>query len=105
PGHLLSGLHEADGVVESTDGGATWRPAGRSGFPSGGVSWYPTFLDAGDAEATRRTWFAIAQNGGSPVITRDGGASWTIPDGLRGLTHPHGNSQIYQRGSLLFVAG
>jgi photosystem II stability/assembly factor-like uncharacterized protein len=105
PTHLISGLHEADGVVESTDGGATWNAVGGTGFPTGGISWYPFFVDAGGAAATRQTWFAIAQNGGSAVMTHDAGATWTIPSGLAGLQHPHGNSQIYQSGSTLFVAG
>jgi hypothetical protein len=105
PDHLTSGLHEADGIVESTDGGATWRAVGGAGFPTGGVSWYPFFLRAGDPAGTRRTWFAIAQGGGSAVITRDGGATWTVPQGLRGLQHPHGNAQIHQNGATIFVAG
>jgi hypothetical protein len=103
--HLISGLHEADGVVESSDGGASWRTVGGAGFPAGGVSWYPSFIQAGDAAATRNSWFAIAQNGASAVITRDGGANWSVPGGLRGLQHAHGNSQMYQNGSTLFVAG
>ncbi len=105
PTHLLSGLHEADGIVESIDGGASWQMVGGAGFPTGGISWYPYFIDAGSAATTRKTWFAIAQNGASAVVTRDGGASWTVPNGLSGLQHPHGNSQIYQNGSTVFVAG
>jgi hypothetical protein len=103
--HLVSGLHEADGIVESTDGGGTWRLVGGAGFPSGGKSWYPYFVDTGNAATTRTTWFAIAQNGASAVMTSDSGTHWSIPNGLTGLQHPHGNSQIYQRGSTLFVAG
>jgi hypothetical protein len=103
--HLVSGLHEVDGVAESTDGGTTWRMAGRTGFPTGGVSWYPFFIDTGDPATTRKTWLAYAQNGASPIVTRDGGATWTIPDGIKGLQHPHGNAQIFQSGSALFVAG
>lgn len=105
PSHLVSGLHEADGIVESIDGGASWQTVGGTGFPTGGISWYPYFIDTGSAATTRKTWFAIAQNGASAVITSDGGASWTIPNGLSGLQHPHGNSQIYQSGSTIFVAG
>ena len=105
PNHLVSGLHEADGIVESIDGGASWQTVGGTGFPTGGISWYPYFIDTGSAATTRKTWFAIAQNGASAVITSDGGASWTIPNGLSGLQHPHGNSQIYQSGSTIFVAG
>jgi hypothetical protein len=102
--HLISGLHEADGIVESTDGGASWKMVGGAGFPTGGVSWYPDFVETGDASA-RKTWFAIAQNGASAVMTSDGGATWSVPSGLDGLQHPHGNSQLYQSGSSLFVAG
>ena len=78
PTHLISGLHEADGIVESIDGGASWQRVGGAGFPSGGVSWYPYFVDTGNAAATRRTWFAIAQNGASAVMTTASGASWTM---------------------------
>jgi hypothetical protein len=103
--HLLSGLHEADGIVESIDGGATWQMLGGADFPTGGISWYPYFIDTGAAATTRKTWFAIAQDGASAVMTDDGGVSWTIPNGVAGLQHPHGNSQLYQNGSTLFIAG
>ena len=105
PTHLVSGLHEADGVYESTDGGASWQLAAGTGFPTGGISWYPFFVDTGSAATTRRTWFAIAQNGGSAVMTADGGATWASPNGIAGLQHPHGNAQIFQSGSTLYAAG
>jgi photosystem II stability/assembly factor-like uncharacterized protein len=103
--HLISGLHEVDGLMESTDGGATWKTVGGVNWPSGGKSWYPYFIDTGNQVTTSHTWFAIAQNGGSAVTTGDSGAHWTVPNGLSGLQHPHGNSQIFQSGSTLFVAG
>ena len=103
--HLISGLHEADGIVESTDAGATWKLVGGAGFPAGGVSWYPYFIDTGNAASTRRTWFAIAQNGASAIMTKDQGATWSIPPGVAGLQHPHGNAQIFQSGQTLFAAG
>ena len=112
--HLISGLHEADGVVESTDGGDTWHLVGGTGWPSGGISWYPSFVNTGTAATTRTTWFAIAQDSAAPVMTSNGGASWIIPDGLSlpgdagplyGLQHPHGSANFYQTGSTLFVAG
>jgi AraC family transcriptional regulator len=103
--HLISGLHEADGLVESTDGGSTWKAVAKSGWPSGGISWFPYFLDTGDATTTRKSWFAIAQDGASPVITSTQGASWIIPNGISGLQHPHGCTRLDQRGSTLFVAG
>jgi hypothetical protein len=111
--HLISGLHEVDGLVESTNGGMTWQPVGGSGWPTGGISFYPFFIDTGDATTTRQTWFAIAQDGAAPVITSNGGMSWTIPNGLaspnasgpNGLQHPHGNTRLDQAGSTLRVAG
>ena len=103
--HLLSGFHETDGLAESIDGGDTWTYVGQTGWPSGGISWFPFFLDTGDPKTTRSTWLAIAQNGGSLSITRDAGAHWTIPSGASGLNHPHGNSGILQLGSTLFVGG
>ena len=103
--HLISGLHEHDGIAESIDAGETWHMVGTAGFPTGGISWFPTFLDTGAANTTSKTWFAIAQNGGSPVVTRDGGNTWTIPTGLQTIQHPHGEAQIFQRQRTLFVPG
>jgi len=103
--HLISGLHEADGVYESTDGGTSWNNVSGAGFPAGGISWYPDFIVMDSAAKTRTTWFAIAQNGASAIMTTDGGAHWAIPNGLNGLNHPHGNSQMFQSGNDLFVAG
>jgi hypothetical protein len=103
--HLISGLHEADGVYESVDGGTTWNLATGPGFPTGGISWYPFFVTQTTPAATRTTWFAIAQDGGSAVMTTDAGAHWQIPAGINGLNHPHGNAQIFQNGSTLFVGG
>jgi hypothetical protein len=103
--HLVSGLHEADGIVESIDAGASWQLVGGAGFPTGGISWYPFFIDTGSAAKTRGTWFAIAQDGGSAVMTSDEGAHWTTPSGLAGLQHPHGNAQIFQTGPTLFAGG
>jgi hypothetical protein len=103
--HLLSGLHEQDKVLESTDGGETWRFVSGAGWPTGGKSWFPYFVDRGDAAKTRNTWFAIGQDGGSAVMTSDGGATWTKPVGLEGLQHPHGGTGFFQDAMALFVAG
>jgi len=103
--HLISGFHEQDGVAESTDSGETWHYVGTAGWPSGGVSWFPFFIDTGSASKTKKTWLAIAQNGGSVVRTTDGGESWSIPDGIANVQHPHGNSGLYQQGDTLFIAG
>jgi hypothetical protein len=103
--HLVSGFHETDGLAESTDSGDTWNYVGQTGWPSGGISWFPFFLDTGDAKTTRTQWLAIAQNGGSLCTTTDGGAHWTIPAAIGGLNHPHGNAGILQLGNSLFVGG
>ncbi|MEA2699563.1 MAG: hypothetical protein QOI66_3834 [Myxococcales bacterium] len=103
--HLITGFHEADKLAESTDGGETWKLASGTGWPAGGISWFPFFVDTGAAATTRKTWFAIAQNGGSAVMTSDGGASWGKPKGIEGLQHAHGGSQLYQTGQTLFIAG
>jgi hypothetical protein len=107
PTHLVSGLHEADGIVESTNGGTDWHSAtsGSAGWPTGGISWFPFFVDTGDASTTRTTWLAIAQDGASVVKTIDGGAHWTVPQGIAGLQHPHGCSQMFQSGATIFAAG
>jgi hypothetical protein len=105
PTHLISGLHELDGVVESTNGGTSWTPVTGAGWPTGGISWFPFFVDTGNAATTRKTWLAIAQDGASVVMTNDGGGIWSTPNGIAGLQHPHGNAQMYQTGSTLFVPG
>lgn len=105
PTHLLSGLHEQDKLLESTDGGETWRFVSGAGWPAGGKSWFPYFVDVGDPAKTSKTWFAIGQDGGSAVMTSDGGATWKKPTGLDGLQHPHGGTGFFQDATALFVAG
>lgn len=105
PTHLLTGLHEEDGLLESQDGGETWQFVSKATWPTGGRSWFPYFVQAGDAAATSKTWFAIAQDGGSAVMTSDAGATWTEPTGLQGLQHPHGGTGFFQDEAALFVAG
>ena len=103
--HLITGFHEADKMAESTDGGETWKFTSGAGWPAGGVSWFPFFVETGNPATTRKTWFAIAQNGASAIMTSDGGATWTKPKGLEGLNHAHGCSQLYQTGQTLFIGG
>jgi hypothetical protein len=105
PTHLLTGLHERDGVLESTDAGDTWHFVNGAGWPASGVSWFIHFVKTGNPSTTRTTWFAIAQGGGSGMLTQDGGKSWTVARGLENLEHPHGTGQVFQQGNSLFVAG
>ena len=103
--HLITGLHEQDQVLESIDGGATWKVASGAGWPAGGISWFPFFIDTGSAATTSKTWFAIAQNGASAVMTSDAGKTWATPKGIEKLQHPHGDTGLFQNGKTLFVAG
>ncbi len=103
--HLITGLHEEDKVLESTDGGESWKFVSGNGWVSGGKSWFPFFIDTGDAAKTRLTWFAIAQDGASASMTSDGGKTWVKPKGIEGLTHPHGVAGLLQLGKTLFVTG
>jgi hypothetical protein len=103
--HLLSGLHETGGIVESFDGGESWHYVGTTNFPTGGTSWYAFFIDTGDAKTTRGNWLAIAQTGGGTTMTSNGGSSWAVPTGLSGLEHAHGNAQLFQQGDNVFLPG
>ena len=98
-GHLLMGFHEAVGLVESTDGGATWavrKPA------DDGVSVYFTFVDTGDPATTAKTWISVGQSGAT-FRTSDGGATWKQ---VEKLTHAHGCSQLFQAGGgVMYVPG
>jgi hypothetical protein len=101
--HLISGLHHDNGCVESTDGGVTWRNV--TGNMSGGGSWYPFFINTGNATTTRTTWIALSETTGGvagTVRTTNGGTTWTK---VSGNEHAHGNSQIYQANGVVFMAG
>ena len=101
----ISGLHEADGIVESTDGGDTWTYVGKTGFPSGGNSWYVFFLDTGTAATTRTTWFAIAQDGGSAVMTSNAGAVGDSRRESTGSATRTATRSFFSRGNTMFVPG
>jgi len=105
PNHLLTGLHEEDGVLESTDGGDMWHFVNRAAGWVKGISWFIYFVRSDDPATTRKTWFAIAQSGGSGMITRDAGKTWTVCPGLAKLEHPHGGGSLFQYQDSLFVAG
>jgi len=98
-GHLLMGFHEAVGLIESTDGGATWQPRKPA---DDGVSVYFTFVDTGDPATTAKTWISVGQSGAT-FRTADGGATWTQ---VEKLVHGHGCSQIFQAGGgVLYIPG
>jgi hypothetical protein len=96
PEHILIAFHESPDVAESTTGGKSWKlikaPAG-----NGGTSFYPFFINTGNAETTRKTWLAIPQVvvPGHAIRTEDGGK--TFKD-LGGFQHEHGSAQIVDLG-------
>jgi hypothetical protein len=95
--HIIMGFHEAAGLVESTDAGATWI-ARKPG--DGGGSVYPYFVDTGDPATTRTTWLTIGQSG-NMWRTTNSGSSWTQVETLQ---HPHGCSQFFQAGAGVIYA-
>jgi len=102
--HLIVGFHEEPGLVESTDGGETWRSVTFASGMNSGTSWYPFFIDTGVAATTRTTWLMISQTTATTGTwrTTDSGASWTK---VEGNEHPHGQSQIFQYKGVVYMAG
>jgi hypothetical protein len=100
--HVLVAFHEAPDMAESTDGGATWV---KHDTPGGdGSSYYPFFINTGNAETTHETWLTIPQQNGDAraLRTTDGGANWTDLDQFQ---HHHGSAQIFDAGAgTLYVA-
>jgi glucuronoarabinoxylan endo-1,4-beta-xylanase len=105
--HLLMAGHAMGLVVESTDGGQTWRSAPLAGGmnTSGGTAEI-SFIDTSSAATTRTTWLWIAQQAGGAYgtwRTASSGSSWTQVDKNE---HPPGASQIYQAGGgVIYMAG
>jgi hypothetical protein len=101
--HVIVAFHEAPDVGESTDGGVTWRKIATPPEDAGG-SYYPFFVNTGDAATTRVTWLVIPQQNGPAraLRTADAGAHWT----KRGqFQHHHGSAQIFDAGGgTLYVA-
>jgi photosystem II stability/assembly factor-like uncharacterized protein len=100
--HLLSGLHEMNGIVESTDGGETWKFVGTTSGMAGGLSWFPFFIKTGLAATSRTRWLAVPQQGSTGTwLTTDGGKDWAkvLPN-----DHPHGNCQIHQADGIVYLA-
>jgi hypothetical protein len=103
--HLVVGFHEQTGIVESVDGGETFRSVTLAPGMSAGVSWYVFFIDTQDAVTTGQTWLATAQIAGGNAgtwRTSDAGSTWSQ---VETLEHPHGGSQLYQTESSLYMAG
>ncbi len=95
PKHLLMAGHEQPYLVESFDGGATWKAVNLNpGMQEPGGTAYGFFINTGSATTTRTTFLFVAQD--TPYgtwRTTDDGSTWTEVDQA---THPHGAAQIYQ---------
>ncbi|HXI04168.1 MAG TPA: hypothetical protein VNI57_13415 [Candidatus Saccharimonadales bacterium] len=64
------------GIVKSTDGGKSWKPAGTKGFPAGPLGRIELAVSPGTS--SRRVWAAVeAEKGGGLYRSDDGGESWT----------------------------
>jgi hypothetical protein len=103
--HLIVGFHEESGMAESNDGGTTWHSVAMAPGMAGGISWYGFFIDTGDPATTAKTWLFIAQANGTndgSWRTTDAGAGWTKVDSNE---HPHGGTQIFQSGVVVYMAG
>jgi len=92
--HLITGLHEAEGIAETTNGGVTWRNIAASI----GKSISPHFIVTGAAATTRKTWLAVPQSDTGPasMMTTDGGATFHV---VGNFTHPHGGNQLFNAGA------
>jgi hypothetical protein len=103
--HLIMTGHEFSGIVESTNGGQTWRSVNPPGNPGGGSSAL-FFVNTGTASTARTTWLYTAQVTGGTFgtwRTSNGGASWTR---VESLEHGHGTMNLFQDSSgALFMAG
>jgi hypothetical protein len=94
--HALVGFHEQADAAETTDGGSTWKKRPTPPGDDGG-SYYPFFIDTGDAATTGKTWLVIPQEASTAyaVQTTDGGATWKK---LGKFQHHHGSAQIFSPG-------
>ena len=101
--HVIIAFHEAPDVAESLDAGATWVKH-TTPPEDGGSSYYPFFINTGNAATTRTTWLTIPQqNGGARALrTTNSGTSWTK---LNKFQHHHGSAEIFDAGGgTLYVA-
>ncbi|HEV8248098.1 MAG TPA: hypothetical protein VGP93_20125 [Polyangiaceae bacterium] len=109
--HLLMAVHGQDMVVESEDGGETWKAVTLDGgmlhAGTGGIN----FIDTGTANATRTSWLWLAsdtagnvEGAGGTWRTSNAGELWTK---VETNDHPGGMSEIYQpdTSGLVFMAG
>ena len=109
--HLLMAGHEVDLLVESTDGGMTWRAVPTDpGMSNPGGTGGPEFIDTGDPSSTRETWLWLASQAGGTVgtwRTTNSGAAWTRVDNNEHTNGANGRSIVYQPDTtgVMYMAG
>jgi hypothetical protein len=112
PDHLVMAGHEQDLLLESTDGGKTWKSiayAAGMKSPSGGLASTGAvfFIDTGDPATTAKTWLWLADSANSQGTWRtdNAGDNWMHVDDNE---HPHSNVQIHQpnpAAGVIYMAG
>jgi len=102
--HLLMAGHLVDLLVESTDGGETWKLVTMDPTMNGNTVMSINFIDTGNPATTRTTWLALSGAKPHTWRTTNGGAAWKE---FLDLQHPAGESQIYQpdASGVVFAAG
>jgi hypothetical protein len=105
--HLLMAMHGTDLLVQSTDGGQTWKTASTDPGMAGGSTYGINFINTGDVATTRNTWLWMAAATGGKIgtwRTTNGGAAWTK---VESNEHPAGVTEIYQPDTkgVVYAAG
>ncbi|MBA3938777.1 MAG: exo-alpha-sialidase [Planctomycetes bacterium] len=90
------------GVLESTDGGASWTARQPPSGSAGGYGMAIFFLsDPALKQGDAKTWLFTAQQGGF-FRTTDGGSTWTL---VYPLQMTHGGNQLYRTKDGTLYAG
>jgi hypothetical protein len=106
--HLLMTGHAVDLLVESIDGGTTWRTiTTAAGMAGNGGTGEIIFIDNGTAAQTRVTWLWMGAPSGGMVgtwRTTNSGGTWTRVDSNE---HTTGVTQTFQpdTGGVMYMAG
>jgi hypothetical protein len=106
--HLLIAGHQQDNIAQSVDGGETWTAIPMEpGMSGSGGTGKLSFINTGNATATRNTWLWISQNTGGMVgtwRTTNGGSTWSK---VENNEHAAGVEQTYQpdNNGVLYMAG